>query len=43
LQALAATLLLLVPATLMGMIMPLVLVWTASDRAPEKLVGHVTR
>jgi len=43
LQALAAMLLVLLPATLMGMIMPLVLVWTAGARAgyaTEKLVGH---
>ena len=40
LQAFAATALVLVPATLMGMIMPLVLVWTAGGRAPEKLVGQ---
>jgi len=41
LQAFAATVLVLVPAALMGMIMPLVLVWTAGGRAPEKLVGQV--
>jgi spermidine synthase len=40
LQAFAAIVLLLVPATLMGMIMPLVLVWTAGGRTPEKLVGQ---
>jgi spermidine synthase len=40
LQAFAATALVLVPATLMGMIMPLVLIWTAGARAPEKLVGQ---
>lgn len=40
LQAFAATVLLLVPATLMGMIMPLVLIWTAGGGAPEKLVGQ---
>ena len=39
LQAFAATVLLLIPATLMGMIMPLVLLWTAGDPAPERLVG----
>jgi spermidine synthase len=42
LQSLAAAILILVPATLMGMIMPLVLVWTADagKRAPESLVGQ---
>jgi len=40
LQAFAATVLLLLPATLMGMIMPLVLIWTAGGHAPEKRVGH---
>src|SRR5262245_30618736 len=40
LQAFAATVLLLVPAILMGMIMPLVLIWTAGGRAPERLVGN---
>jgi len=43
LQAFAATLLILAPATLMGMMMPLILVWTAGARgkyAPEKLVGQ---
>jgi spermidine synthase len=41
LQASAATVLVLVPATLMGMVMPLVLVWTAGGgRAPERLVGQ---
>src|SRR5215204_273361 len=33
LQILSATLLILVPAVLMGMVMPLVLVWASSDRA----------
>src|SRR5215213_8414327 len=33
LQFLSATLLILVPAVLMGMVMPLVLVWASSDRA----------
>jgi spermidine synthase len=40
LQAFAATVLVLVPATLMGMIMPLVLIWTAGGPAPEKRVGQ---
>ena len=40
LQVFAALVLVLLPATLMGMIMPLVLVWTAGERAPEKLVGQ---
>jgi spermidine synthase len=40
LQACAATALVLIPATLMGMIMPLVLTWTAGGRAPERLVGQ---
>jgi len=42
LQSLTAAILILVPATLMGMIMPLVLVWTADagKRAPESLVGQ---
>ncbi len=40
LQIFAATVLVLVPAALMGMIMPLVLVWTAGGGAPEKLVGQ---
>ena len=41
LQALAATVLVLVPAVVMGMIMPLVLTWTAAGKVPEKLVGQV--
>ena len=40
LQAFAATVLVVLPATLMGMIMPLVLIWTAGGHAPEKLVGQ---
>jgi spermidine synthase len=40
LQALAATVLVLVPAVLMGTIMPLVLTWTAAGNNPEKLVGQ---
>jgi len=40
LQALAATVLVLVPAVAMGTIMPLVLTWTAAGEAPEKLVGQ---
>ena len=43
LQAFAAMLLILLPATLMGMVMPLVLMWTASakkESATEKLVGQ---
>ena len=40
LQAFAATVLVLVPAMLMGTIMPLVLIWTAGGRVPEKHVGH---
>ena len=41
LQILSATLLILVPALLMGMVMPLVLVWAGGDR--EKAVGRVGR
>jgi spermidine synthase len=40
LQALAAAVLVLVPAVAMGTIMPLVLTWTAAGKAPEKLVGQ---
>ena len=40
LQALAATVLVLVPAVAMGTIMPLVLTWTAAGKAPERLVGQ---
>ena len=39
-QAFAATVLVVLPATLMGMIMPLVLIWTGGGHAPEKLVGQ---
>ena len=41
LQILSATLLILVPASLMGMVMPLVLVWASADR--EKAVARVGR
>lgn len=41
LQILCATLLILVPALLMGMVMPLVLVWAGADR--QKAVGRVGR
>jgi spermidine synthase len=41
LQILSATLLILVPAVLMGMVMPLVLVWASSDR--ESAVARVGR
>lgn len=41
LQILSATLLVLVPAVLMGMVMPLVLVWAGSDRA--RAVARVGR
>ncbi len=41
LQILSATLLILVPALLMGMVMPLVLVWASGDR--EKAVARVGR
>jgi spermidine synthase len=41
LQILAATLLILVPATLMGMVMPLVLVWASGDET--KAVARVGR
>ena len=41
LQILSATLLILVPALLMGMVMPLVLVWASGDR--EKAVSRVGR
>jgi spermidine synthase len=41
LQILSATLLILVPALLMGMVMPLVLVWAGSERA--KAVARVGR
>ena len=41
LQILSATLLILVPALLMGMVMPLVLVWASSDR--QKAVARVGR
>src|SRR5688572_28968474 len=41
LQIMSATLLILVPALLMGMVMPLVLVWAAGD--PLKAVGRVGR
>ena len=41
LQVLSATLLILVPALLMGMVMPLVLAWAAAD--PEKAVARVGR
>ena len=40
LQALAAAVLVLVPAVAMGTIMPLVLTWTAAGKAPDKLVGQ---
>ena len=41
LQILSATLLILVPALLMGMVMPLVLVWASSE--PQKAVARVGR
>ncbi len=41
LQIMSATLLILVPALLMGMVMPLVLVWATGD--PEKAVARVGR
>ena len=41
LQIFSATLLILVPAVLMGMVMPLVLVWASSDRA--RAVARVGR
>ncbi len=41
LQILSATLLILVPATLMGMVMPLVLVWASADQG--KAVARVGR
>ncbi|HEX2269299.1 MAG TPA: fused MFS/spermidine synthase [Pyrinomonadaceae bacterium] len=41
LQIMSATLLILVPALLMGMVMPLVLVWATGD--PERAVGRVGR
>ncbi len=41
LQIFSATLLILVPAVLMGMVMPLVLVWASSDR--ERAVAQVGR
>lgn len=41
LQIMSATLLILLPALLMGMVMPLVLVWATGD--PEKAVGRVGR
>lgn len=41
LQILSATLLILIPALLMGMVMPLVLVWASSDQA--KAVARVGR
>lgn len=41
LQILSATLLILLPAVLMGMVMPLVLVWASSDRA--RAVAQVGR
>ena len=40
LQAFAATVLVLAPAVAMGMIMPLVLTWTAAGKKPAKLVGQ---
>ncbi|HZI46481.1 MAG TPA: fused MFS/spermidine synthase [Pyrinomonadaceae bacterium] len=40
LQVFAGMVLVLVPATLMGMIMPIVFVWTARAEAAEKLVGQ---
>ncbi|HXI25723.1 MAG TPA: fused MFS/spermidine synthase [Pyrinomonadaceae bacterium] len=39
LQALAAMILILVPATLMGMIMPIVLTWAAQSPAPDSSVA----
>ncbi len=41
LQILSATLLILVPALLMGMVMPLVLVWASGDR--KQAVARVGR